>query len=546
MGVCRRVLRNSADAEDAFQATFLVLSRRTGTVAWRPSVSNWLHETAYRLARKIRAADYRRQARERELAPRTGGDSPVGPAWQELCNLLDDELRRLPSGERAALLACYLEDRTQGEAARELGWSLRTLQRRLARGRDLLRARLVRHGLPLPAAFLAGTLLHDALASGTAGETARAAAVFAAGGSPAVRATATALATVTLRASARTVTRLVVACLLLLGVNLAGLRRVSSWLDDGQPQLAGASTGAPLVHRVVDAEGDPLPDRAINRLGTLRLRHRHPVLAVAFTADGKSVLAGDSGGNFILWDVASGWRIRHVRTADPVAISGDCKALAWCDDGRVHVAAVDGDGAPVSWRPQKLPVTHLTLSPDGKTLVIDSGGTDRSVVGVYDAATGRRRFEFPSQVPLTLPNHAFSPDGTILARTDWGRARVLLVDATSGEQLCVLDTGKATTVKIAFSDDGKTLLTVSEASTAAFWDVATGRELRQVKRPEQTALPAYLPGGGTLLSVENARITLRDAASDALPRQSDPLAIRRVVVSADGKTLATLGRFTHA
>jgi RNA polymerase sigma factor (sigma-70 family) len=566
MGVCRRVLRNAADAEDAFQATFLVLSRRAGTVAWRSSVGNWLHETAYRLARKHRAADCRRQARERELAPRTVGASSVAPAWRELCDLLDDELRRLPWRERSALLACYLEDRTQDEAARQLGWSLRTLQRRLAQGRELLRARLVRHGLPLPAAFLAGTLVHDALASGTAAEMARAAAVFASGGSPAVRAAATALAAGSLRAGARAMLRLVVACLVLSGVGLVGVRRVSTLWEDVEGAQANASPGTPIARQLVDAEGDPLPEGTVTRLGTLRLRHTRAVTAVAFTPDGRGVVAGDEGGNFILWDVESGWPIRRLRTAPrdpvdavPVAVSPDAGTLAWAAEGRVQVADADDAGNPVSWPAENTGISALTLSPGGQTLAIDYGGGATQSLALYDARTGQKHGDIFSFEDSGLAERVFSPDGKTLAYTSQAGATVRLFDVASGEELRTLGAGLAVTDRIAFAPDGKTIVTLSLPTTGAvyspdgngivapargaaavFWDVATGREMRRANRAGNLQCPAYFPGGKVLADVEDGRLTFRDAASDAKLGESDLTPAQRLVVSPDGKTVATL------
>src|SRR5262245_51558613 len=163
LSVCRRVLRNPHDAEDACQATFLILARKAAAIRKRDAVGSWLHGVAVRVARDLRAKLARRAAR-----PLAAGDDvarpPGGPealTWDEVRAALDEELRRLPEHYRAALVLCYLEGRSRDEAALQLGWSLATLRGRLERGRALLHARLVRRGLTLSAALVAGALAGD-------------------------------------------------------------------------------------------------------------------------------------------------------------------------------------------------------------------------------------------------------------------------------------------------------------------------------------------------------------------------------------------------
>src|SRR5262249_45040927 len=143
-GVCRQVLGDAHDAEDAFQATFLVLARKAATVARQDSLAAWLHRVALNVARTARTAAARRRAPERETALRTrpGPGDEVAPGdWQPL---LHEEVDRLPEKYRVPVVLCYLEGRTHEEAARQLGWPLGSVKGRLARARDLLRARLTR------------------------------------------------------------------------------------------------------------------------------------------------------------------------------------------------------------------------------------------------------------------------------------------------------------------------------------------------------------------------------------------------------------------
>ncbi|MGH7170838.1 MAG: RNA polymerase sigma factor [Gemmataceae bacterium] len=143
LAVCRRVLRHTQDAEDAFQATFLVLTQKASRLRKPKLLANWLYGVAYRTALHARQRTVQRSAREREassmFAPENGRQ--VDPS--ELRQLLDEELNRLPEQYRAPLVLCYLEGKTNEEAARLLGWPSGSISHRLARGRELLRERLV-------------------------------------------------------------------------------------------------------------------------------------------------------------------------------------------------------------------------------------------------------------------------------------------------------------------------------------------------------------------------------------------------------------------
>ncbi len=150
-GVCRRVLGDTPDAEDAFQACFLVLARRGRSVSRAELLGNWLYGVAYRTALRARADAARRLERERQVC-RSGVVGPEDEAdRRDLRRALDDELGRLPERYRAPLVLCYLEGHTQEEAARRLGCPRKTVTTRLARGCERLRGRLARRGLALPA-----------------------------------------------------------------------------------------------------------------------------------------------------------------------------------------------------------------------------------------------------------------------------------------------------------------------------------------------------------------------------------------------------------
>src|SRR4051812_25877996 len=173
LGVCRRILGHTHDAEDAFQATFLVLVRKAASIRPRSQVGNWLHGVARRTALVAKRLDTRQRAREAKAVPRAENPDDL---WTDLRPLLDEEIARLPEKHRAVLVLCDLEGQGRKEAAEQLGVPEGTVASRLARARATLAKRLARHGhavtggalvvmLPslgasveVPAALLASTL----------------------------------------------------------------------------------------------------------------------------------------------------------------------------------------------------------------------------------------------------------------------------------------------------------------------------------------------------------------------------------------------------
>lgn len=152
LGVCRRILKNPHDADDAFQATFLVLVRKAACIRPSSMVGNWLYGVACRTASKARASRGKRQSKER-AAPLSLPSAERSPC--DIDEVIDREVARLPDKYRAPLLLCDLEGRTRREAAQRLGWPEGTVATRLAHGRRLLARRLARHGLPVAAGVLA-------------------------------------------------------------------------------------------------------------------------------------------------------------------------------------------------------------------------------------------------------------------------------------------------------------------------------------------------------------------------------------------------------
>jgi RNA polymerase sigma factor (sigma-70 family) len=189
LGVCRRVLRHAHDADDAFQATFLVLAHKAASVLKREALGNWLYGVAYRTAQKLRSNQARRHAREKPM-----DDLPHPEVWpaeaQDWRPLLDQELSRLPEKYRAVVVLCDLQGQSRREAARQLRLPDGTLTRRLAAGRKLLAARLSRRGVALAGGALAAALSGGAASAQVSAPlvlaTARAAAGHLAAVAPAV------------------------------------------------------------------------------------------------------------------------------------------------------------------------------------------------------------------------------------------------------------------------------------------------------------------------------------------------------------------------
>jgi RNA polymerase sigma factor (sigma-70 family) len=220
LGVCRRVLGHEQDAEDAFQATFLVLARKAATVKPREKVANWLYGVAWRTAREARVMAARRRSREQVMArvPERASASEEEPDWR---SALDEELARLPEKYRLPVVLCELQGKTHKDAAEQLGWPVGTVSGRLSRARGLLARRLRKHGLGVSAGALALGLTVAAVPPALAAGTARAA-VLAAGGGPVVGLSAHVLALTERVLKVMLMTRLkvglgVVAAVLLLG-----------------------------------------------------------------------------------------------------------------------------------------------------------------------------------------------------------------------------------------------------------------------------------------------------------------------------------------
>jgi RNA polymerase sigma factor (sigma-70 family) len=247
LGVCRRVLGNGPDADDAFQAAFIVLARKGSALRNERSVGSWLFGVARFVALRARAKARRRRAHE----SRAGRVAPIETGTEpDLLATVDEELQRLPARYRAPLIACFLQGQTQEEAARETGCSLSTLRRRLDRGRELLRQRLTRRGAVPALAALAASVDGSPVSAGVIETTTAAVVADVSGGAQPVPATT--LAEGVLAMMARTkLKRLIVAVMVVAG-SLGG---VAAWhLSAAQPEA-----GRPAEAKAPAKPTDPPP-----------------------------------------------------------------------------------------------------------------------------------------------------------------------------------------------------------------------------------------------------------------------------------------------
>jgi RNA polymerase sigma factor (sigma-70 family) len=564
--VCRGVLSDRHLAEDAFQATFLVLVRKLSSIHKHTSLGSWLYKVAYRVALRAGRVAAQRRLRESQAPARVAPDPLGDVTWREVQAIFDEELQRLPEKYQAPVILCCLEGRARDEAAQQLGWSLGTLKGRLERGRELLRARLVRRGVALSAA-LAATLLSEGAVSASVPPTltkatVRAALVFSSGGE-----VAAGILTAPIRSLVQGVTRtmaltklkitatlMVAASLFVAGVGTAARQVLSAKGPDTpaggpSPRPTDAEPPGPAEQGTVraDRHGDPLPAGAVARLGTARFRHMHTISSLAYSGNGKRILSGSWDGTVRLWDAATGQELCRLRESgdgfSSVALSPDGTLLAGGNMGRTLCLWDAATGKPIR-RVKNLENTvfGLRFAPDGKTLAGASGHSVR----VWDVATGRevRRLTGPRQDmrPFTLSGDlrtlvAGLPDGSLQL---WDLAR--------GTEERKFPTGQKSLMCLALSPDGKVLATggTEDDRTARVWDRATGRELRRFgPYAGWVESLAFAPDGRTLaVGEQSGTIHVYDGATGkercrcGLRERSW---VRALAFAPDGRTLAAGG-----
>jgi RNA polymerase sigma factor (sigma-70 family) len=538
LNVCRRVLRHEQDAEDAFQATFLALARHAAALRNRQALAAWLHRAAYRTALAARRAAVRRRHHEGKATAMTTRGPSADAAWREMQALLEDEVQRLPETYRVPFVLCCLEGASRADAARQLAVKEGTLSSRIDQARKRLRSRLARRGITLAAVLAATAVARPAKALGPrlCAVTARAAALLTSDPAAAARMVGPhvcALAAQGARALLPGRSRLVA---LLLGVWLAvagvGLVEGQRRADPGLPAQPAAQTGDGGGPRRADVHGDPLPEGALARLGTLRFRPGGFLASLVVAPDGKTLVGLDTLGNVSVLDAADGRTLRRFATG------AARQRPALSADGRWAVVLAGKGALPID------PEVSLEL---------------------WDCARGTRTRAFGKAPYATA---CFSADGTVLAglRYDgvvelWGPHAGRLVrswKAGDGDGYDLFFTGR-------FTADGKRLVTSHKKQTVRCWDVATGARLREVSGLPPSDLfavspqsvlavdgrgAAAPPGPGSdkpgevrlrLIDLKTGKDLLRAAAPPETVPKGRPTWFVRGEFSPDGKQLVTAG-----
>jgi RNA polymerase sigma factor (sigma-70 family) len=505
--LCRSVLHNEQDAEDAFQATFLVLARLASSIRKRDSLANWLHGVALRTALKARRAMTTRHRIERQGSVPSQQEPVSEAALREVQTILHEEIHRLPEKYRAPFVLCCLEGKSRAEAAQQLGWKDGTVSGRIAQARALLQERLARRGVVLPVALAAAALLPDP-ATAAVPMIVQAAVAIAAGRVPeTVSPFAASLAQGVIQAMLVTKLKTIAAVPLILVSVLAGggLLTYAAWqLDKGKPAVGDpppnqsaktpdqpnppASDNPERSPQFNSSLETPLPAGAIVRLGTTRFRPGHAVGPMKLSPDGKKLITGGPGYGLFVWDANSGQQIMRLPSGIEGEISRDGERLFVIESQPVLPAPPPDDPKAIS-----VIVSGTTASPDPVEV--------RSDLNVYQLTTGKRIQQIQIQRPKQLAHFTVAPDERTVVLEyaipdgknegtggDWAdhtkyKCRLELCDLKAGR--IAHDLGDLPFNYygnlLRFSADGKTLFAVTSSpedknnrSTVRRFDVATG------------------------------------------------------------------------
>jgi hypothetical protein len=441
---------------------------------------------------------------------------------REALGIIEEEVQRLPKSYRLPVVLCCLHGLSQEEASRQLGWTPGSVKGRLERGRQRLHRRLAGRGLGLGTALALAELSRGTAAglTGTLAETtAKAALAFTArdfGGAGVASGKVMALAQAGLKPMA--LARAKLGLLLLMATAVASGLAVSVLskpdAEPGQTAQKGPlpKSSSDKAQSRTDRYGDPLPEGAIGRLGTIRFRLGGWGESVLFTPDGKNLISRDGGGLHV-WDVSTGRPLRQFSLPENQRVG----AIVLSPDGQLLAAGGSDGSIYLLDFPTGKTVKHLVgpteaasalaFSPEGKLL---ASGRDFDFprrhgqddpIQLWDVATGKevRRFIGHKDTVMSI---AFSPDGKWLAtgaqRYD---ATLRLWDVDKGNEVFALKGHGGEVRSVAFSPDGETIATGSMDKTIRLWNPTTGKEKRLLSGHKADVMAvAFSPDGKTLAS----------------------------------------------
>ena len=526
LGVCRRILGNDADADDAAQATFLVLATKAHSLKSRTTLGDWLHEVARRTASGARRCDLRRREMEKRIVRPTPREDVA-----DMLPILDEELARLPEKYRLPIVLCDLEGQSRKTAAEQLRWPEGSVASRLARGRQLLAKRLAKRGVALTAGGLAVALAAQtaaAIAPIATMQVAAAAVRFVASGASTgvVSAKVLALAQGALKtmllSKLKTVTMMAI---VLLGLAWGGgwIVREAVVAQSAQPEKdlpkrvnePGAANAKgqdeqkakkpPMADDAVaertDRYGDDMPPGALARLGTVRWRHGGQINQFAVAPDGKTIATTGSDDAICLWDLATGKMLRSIKN---VMLASGC-GVAFSPDGNVLAAGgrkfeirrwdtTKWADLPV-WRLNSATAERMHFSPNGEFLAcLGHTNGNRNAVTILDATTGKELHQLDGQPNYARPSFAFAPDGQTWAYADKSDKTIGIHESRSGKEIRRLEGHSQSAYTVAFSPDGRKLAS-TDGGTLRFWDTETGKLLPDEGKLGARYSLAYSPDG---------------------------------------------------
>jgi RNA polymerase sigma factor (sigma-70 family) len=583
LAVCRRLLPNNADAEDAFQATFLVLLRKGGSIDPPQMVGNFLYGVAYHTARRTRAEIARRHVKENEARAMA---RPVSEekVEEQLLALLDEELHSLPDKYRLTIVLCELEGKTRKEAAQQLGCAEGTIASRLARARKMLAHRLARRGLVLSvgglAAALSGQAASACLSPLLMVSTIKAVTRVAAGdvASLAFSAKSAALAEGVVKSMFLSNLKWANVCILmmtLLVTGVSGFVYRSLAVEQAPPPLTSGAVkpAKPTPH---PPQGPPQAPLVVRQDAILQRMAMSPagdvVATVGVTHDGSRF-----NNTVKLWDVRTG---KLKRTLDEekgghleIAFSRDLLAIGV--NGRLYDTNARGPREVRLLDAKTLGLKHkidstvvpglsslqgLAFSPDGKLLAL-AGLSERAFVKLWDVEK-QKLLEGKTvlgEIPRDLNTHqlnsvvclAFSPDGKLVAAA-WSDGKIRLFNGQTGDFRTLLGTERqrpkfSGVGGIAFSPDSKTLASKGDDNTVVLWDLSEGKP-RQTLRGHKGGVTAvaysrdgrWIATGGRTAKENDCEVLLWDAKNGELKHTFSGLTewVHVVAFSPDGKILA--------